>query len=208
MKIKLSKTVSLKGRILSCVNPFSSRLSQPPALPARPSRRRRCASRWPRSRRRSIRITMTSPPTNALAQHIFDSLVRQDEKTNCIGRRRLLAERRQEPLDLQAARRREVLERQAFHRRGRGLHLPPHTLENEAKVSDSFADTTGNFASVETPDAQTLVITTKEPEPLLPNLLFGPQHPLGLDRRAWPDQLRHRQELRCHRSLADRDRLQ
>src|SRR5690606_28358837 len=45
------------------------------------------------------------------------------------------------------------------------------TLKNETKVSGSFADITGNFASVETPDAHTLVINTTEPEPLLANLL-------------------------------------
>lgn len=41
------------------------------------------------------------------------------------------------------------------------------TLKNETAVSGSFADITANFESVEAPDAKTLIITTKVPEPLL-----------------------------------------
>ena len=47
------------------------------------------------------------------------------------------------------------------------------TLKNETAIAGSFADITGNFTAVEAPDPHTIVITTKAPDPLLPNFLSG-----------------------------------
>jgi peptide/nickel transport system substrate-binding protein len=135
----------------------------------------------------NLRIALSSEPTavdphyhdltpnNALAAHIFDSLVLQDEKQMLRsglatswendGKNRWTFKLRQgvtfsngKPFSSEDV-----------------LFTFCRSLKNETKVSGSFADITGNFASVEAPDAQTLVITTKTPEPLLPNLLasFG-----------------------------------
>jgi len=133
----------------------------------------------------SLRIALASEPTavdphyhdltpnNALAAHIFDSLVLQDEKQALKpglasswendGKNRWTFKLRQsvkfsngQPFGAQDV-----------------VFTFCRTLKNETKVSGSFADITGNFAKVETPDANTLVIETKEPEPLLPTLLSG-----------------------------------
>lgn len=133
----------------------------------------------------TLRIALSSEPTavdphyhdlspnNALAQHIFDSLVRQDEQQKLHP-------------NLATSWQNDGKNRWTFKLRdgvkftnGKPFTAEDvvftfcRTLKNETKVSDSFADITGNFASVEMPDAQTLVINTKEPEPLLPNLLSG-----------------------------------
>ena len=123
----------------------------------------------------TLRIALASEPTavdphyhdltpnNALAQHIFDSLVSQDEKQKLHP-------------SLAASWENDGKNRWTFKLRD-GVKFSNgkpftsedvvftfcRTLKNETKVSDSFADVTGNFASVETPDPQTLVITTKEP---------------------------------------------
>ncbi|WNJ90924.1 ABC transporter substrate-binding protein [Bosea sp. 685] len=133
----------------------------------------------------TLRIALASEPTavdphyhdltpnNALAMHLFDGLVLQDEKQALKpglaaswendGRNRWTFKLRQgvtftngKPFTAEDV-----------------VFTFCRTLKNETKVSGSFADITGNFASVETPDAHTLVITTTEPEPLLPNLLSG-----------------------------------
>ncbi len=110
-------------------------------------------------------------PNNALAAHIFDSLVLQDEM-------------QQLKPALATSWENDGKNRWTFKLRpgvsfsnGKPFSAEDvvfsfcRTLKNETKVSGSFADITGNFASVETPDAQTLVINTTTPEPLLPNLL-------------------------------------
>lgn len=131
----------------------------------------------------TLRIALASEPTavdphyhdltpnNALAQHIFDSLVRQDEKQKLHpslanswendGKNRWTFKLRQgvtfsngKPFTAEDV-----------------VFTFCRTLKNETKVSDSFADITGNFASVEAPDAHTLIINTINPEPLMPNLL-------------------------------------
>jgi peptide/nickel transport system substrate-binding protein len=133
----------------------------------------------------TLRIALASEPTavdphyhdltpnNALAQHIFESLVSQDEQQKLLpglaaswendGKNRWTFKLRQgvtfsngKPFTAQDV-----------------IFTFCRTLKNETKVSDSFADITGNFASVTSPDSQTLVIETIAPEPLLPNLLSG-----------------------------------
>ena len=59
------------------------------------------------------------------------------------------------------------------------------TLKNETAIAGSFADITGNFTAVEAPDPQTIVITTKAPDPLLPNFLSGLADPELIHRSAW-----------------------
>jgi peptide/nickel transport system substrate-binding protein len=133
----------------------------------------------------TLRIALASEPTavdphyhdltpnNALATHIFDSLVLQDEKQAL------------EP-GLATAWENDGKSRWTFKLRqgvtfsnGKPFSADDviftfcRTLKNETKVSGSFADITGNFASVEAPDAHTLVINTTTPEPLLANLLSG-----------------------------------
>ncbi|POR51920.1 ABC transporter substrate-binding protein [Bosea psychrotolerans] len=133
----------------------------------------------------TLRIALASEPTavdphyhdltpnNALAMHIFDGLVLQDEKQAL------------KP-GLAASWENDGKNRWTFKLRqgvtftnGKPFTAEDvvftfcRTLKNETKVSGSFADITGNFASVETPDAHTLVINTTEPEPLLPTLLSG-----------------------------------
>lgn len=106
-------------------------------------------------------------PNNALAAHIFDSLTRQDEKQKLHP---ALAESWEN----------DGKNKWTFKLR-EGVTFSDgtpftaddvvftfcRTLKNETAVSGSFADITANFASVEAPDAKTLVITTKVPEPLL-----------------------------------------
>jgi peptide/nickel transport system substrate-binding protein len=133
----------------------------------------------------SLRIALASEPTavdphyhdltpnNALAAHIFDSLVLQDEKQGLMpglatgwendGKNRWTFKLRQ---GVKFSNGRDFSAQDVIFSFCR-------TLNNETKVSGSFADITGNFAKVETPDAHTLVIETKEPEPLLPTLLSG-----------------------------------
>jgi peptide/nickel transport system substrate-binding protein len=133
----------------------------------------------------TLRIALASEPTavdphyhdltpnNALAAHIFDSLVLQDELQAL------------KP-GLATSWENDGKNRWTFKLRpgvsfsnGKPFSAEDvvfsfcRTLKNETKVSGSFADIIGNFASVETPDAQTLVINTMAPEPLLPNLLAG-----------------------------------
>ncbi len=133
----------------------------------------------------TLRIALASEPTavdphyhdltpnNALAMHIFDGLVLQDEKQALRP-------------GLAASWENDGKNRWTFKLRqgvtftnGKPFTAEDvvftfcRTLKNETKVSGSFADITGNFASVETPDAHTLVINTTEPEPLLPTLLSG-----------------------------------
>jgi peptide/nickel transport system substrate-binding protein len=133
----------------------------------------------------TLRIALASEPTavdphyhdltpnNALAAHIFDSLVLQDEKQALKpglatswendGKNRWTFKLRQGV---------KFSNGQAFGAQD-VIFTFCRTLKNETKVSGSFADITGNFAKVETPDADTLVIETKTPEPLLPTLLSG-----------------------------------
>jgi peptide/nickel transport system substrate-binding protein len=131
----------------------------------------------------TLRIALASEPTavdphyhdltpnNALAMHIFDSLVLQDEQQKLLP-------------SLATAWENDGKNRWTFKLRS-GVNFSNgkpfsaedvvftfcRTLKNETKVSGSFADITGNFASVEMSDPQTLVITTTNPEPLLPNLM-------------------------------------
>jgi peptide/nickel transport system substrate-binding protein len=135
----------------------------------------------------TLRIALSSEPTaadphyhdltpnNALAAHIFDSLVLQDEK-------QMLRPGLATSWENDGSNRWTFKLRQGVSfSNGKPFSAEDviftfcRSLKNETKVSGSFADITGNFASVEAPDAQTLVITTKTPEPLLPNLLssFG-----------------------------------
>lgn len=133
----------------------------------------------------TLRIALASEPTavdphyhdltpnNALGQHIFDSLVLQDEKQALKpglatswendGKNRWTFKLRPGV---------KFSNGEAFGSQD-VVFTFCRTLKNETKVSGSFADITGNFAKVETPDAGTLVIETKEPEPLLPTLLSG-----------------------------------
>jgi peptide/nickel transport system substrate-binding protein len=131
----------------------------------------------------TLRIALASEPTavdphyhsltpnNALARHIFDALVSQDEKQKLYH-------------SLATSWENDGKNRWTFKLRegvkfsnGKPFTAEDvvftfcRTLKNETKVSDSFADVTGNFASVETLDPHTLVINTINPEPLLPNLL-------------------------------------
>jgi peptide/nickel transport system substrate-binding protein len=131
----------------------------------------------------TLRIALASEPTavdphyheltpnNALAAHIFDNLVLQDEMQALKpglatswendGKNRWTFKLRQGV---------KFTNGQSFGAQD-VVFTFCRTLKNETKVSDSFADVTSNFAKVETPDASTLVIETKVPEPLLPNLL-------------------------------------
>jgi len=131
----------------------------------------------------SLKIALSSEPTaidphyhdltpnNALAAHIFDSLTKQDEKQKLLpglatswendGKNRWTFKLRQgvsfsngKPFSADDV-----------------IFTFCRTLKNETAIAGSFADITGNFASVEAPDPHTLVITTKMPDPLLPNFL-------------------------------------
>lgn len=131
----------------------------------------------------SLRVALSSEPTaidphyhdlgpnNALALHIFDSLTRQDEKQAIHP-------------GLATSWENDGKNRWTFKLRqgvsfsnGKPFSADDvvfsfcRTLKNETAIAGSFADITGNFVAVETPDAHTVVITTKEPDPLLPNFL-------------------------------------
>ncbi len=106
-------------------------------------------------------------PNNALAAHIFEGLTRQDEMQKLHP---ALAETWEN----------DGKNKWTFKLR-EGVTFSDgtpftaddviftfcRTLKNETAVAGSFADITANFASVEAPDAKTVVITTKVPEPLL-----------------------------------------
>ncbi len=131
----------------------------------------------------TLRIALASEPTavdphyhdlspnNALAAHIFGSLIEQDELQKLHpslatswendGQNRWTIKLRQgvkfsngEPFGAQDV-----------------LFTFCRTQKNETKVSDSFVDVAANFAKVEAPDDSTVVIETKAPEPLMPTLL-------------------------------------
>ena len=110
-------------------------------------------------------------PNNALAQHIFDGLTTQDEQQKVKpalatswsndGKNTWTFKLRQgvtfsdgKPFTAEDA-----------------IFTFCRTLKNETKITGSFADVTGNFASVKAPDPHTLVVETKQPEPLLPTLI-------------------------------------
>lgn len=110
-------------------------------------------------------------PNNAMTSHIFEGLTRQDEKQ---GIHPALA----------ASWDNDGKNRWTFKLRD-GVTFSDgtpftaedvlftfcRTLKNETAIAGSFADVTANFVSVEAPDAKTVVITTKAPEPLLANFL-------------------------------------
>ncbi len=133
----------------------------------------------------NLRIALASEPTaidphyhdlspnNALISHIFDGLVRQDEL------------QRLHP-GLASSWDNDGKNRWTFKLRpgvtfsnGKPFSADDviftfcRTLKNETAVAGSFADISGNFAAIEAPDPQTVVITTKVPEPLLPSLIAG-----------------------------------
>ncbi|MGX5733284.1 ABC transporter substrate-binding protein [Bosea thiooxidans] len=131
----------------------------------------------------TLRIALASEPTavdphyhdltpnNALAQHIFDSLVSQDERQKL--RPGLASSWENDGKNRWTFKLRDGVK----FSNGKPFTAEDvvftfcRTLKNETKVSDSFADVTANFAAVEAPDPHTLVINTINPEPLLPNLL-------------------------------------
>ncbi|BBK32083.1 transporter [Allostella humosa] len=133
----------------------------------------------------NLRIALASEPTavdphyhdltpnNALAAHIYEGLLRQDEMQKL------------HPA-LATSFENDGANRWTFKLRpgvtfsnGKPftsedvLFTFCRTLKNETAIAGSFADTTANFASVEAPDAGTVVITTKTPEPLLATHLSG-----------------------------------
>ena len=133
----------------------------------------------------SLKIALSSEPTaidphyhdltpnNALAAHIFDGLTKQDEKQKVLP-------------NLATSWENDGQNRWTFKLR-QGVTFSNgqpftaddvifsfcRTLKNETAIAGSFADITGNFTAVEAPDPHTIVITTKAPDPLLPNFLSG-----------------------------------
>ncbi|MBF9232425.1 ABC transporter substrate-binding protein [Microvirga alba] len=131
----------------------------------------------------SLRVALSSEPTaidphyhdlspnNALALHIFEGLTKQDEKQKLHP-------------GLATSWENDGKNKWTFKLRqgvtfsnGKPFSADDvvftfcRTLKNETAIAGSFADITGAFASVEAPDPQTIVITTKSPDPLLPNFL-------------------------------------
>ncbi|MGO4525845.1 ABC transporter substrate-binding protein [Microvirga sp. 2MCAF35] len=133
----------------------------------------------------SLKIALSSEPTaidphyhdltpnNALAAHIFDGLTKQDEQQKVLP-------------SLATSWENDGQNRWTFKLR-QGVTFSNgqpftaddvifsfcRTLKNETAIAGSFADITGNFTAVEAPDPHTIVITTKAPDPLLPNFLSG-----------------------------------
>jgi peptide/nickel transport system substrate-binding protein len=133
----------------------------------------------------SLKIALSSEPTaidphyhdltpnNALVAHIFDGLTKQDEKQKVLP-------------NLATSWENDGKNRWTFKLR-QGVTFSNgqpftaddvifsfcRTLKNETAIAGSFADITGNFTAVEAPDPHTIVITTKAPDPLLPNFLSG-----------------------------------
>lgn len=110
-------------------------------------------------------------PNNALATHIFDALVGQDENQRLAP-------------SLATAWRNDGQNRWTFELR-QGVTFSngqPFTaddviftfcrvLNNETAVAGGFSDLVRNISAVEAPNPHTLIITTVNPEPLLPVLL-------------------------------------
>ena len=112
-------------------------------------------------------------PNNALTSHIFDALTRQDEKQKLHP---ALAESWEND-----GKNKWTFKLRDGVKFSNGADFTAddvvftfcRTLKNETAIAGSFADITANFASVEAPDAKTLVITTKVPEPLLATFMSG-----------------------------------
>ncbi len=133
----------------------------------------------------SLRIALSSEPTamdphyhelapnNALTAHVFDALVDNDEN------------QRLRP-SLAAAWKNDGANKWTFSLR-KGVKFSngaPFTaddfiftlcriVKNETNIAGGGKDVINNMSAVEAPDPHTLVITTVEPEPLLPRLLSG-----------------------------------
>lgn len=110
-------------------------------------------------------------PNNALAAHIFDGLTRQDAQQKVEAA--LATSWENDGRNKWTFKLREGV----TFSNGRPFTADDviftfcRTLKNETKITGSFADVTGNFASVTATDPHTLVIETKNPEPLMPNLI-------------------------------------
>ena len=133
----------------------------------------------------NLRIALSSEPTavdphyhvlapnNALAAHIFDSLVDTDDAQRLVP-------------SLATAWKNDGANKWTFTLR-KGVKFSngkPFTADdvvftfcrvakNETNIASGNKDLMRSFKSVEAPDPYTLVVTTAEPEPLLPRLLAG-----------------------------------
>jgi len=112
-------------------------------------------------------------PNNALAAHIYDALVDTDEAQRLIP-------------GLATAWKNDGANKWTFtlRRNARFSNGKPFTAEdvlftfcrvakNETNIAGGNKDLIRNMRAVEAPDAYTLVVTTAEPEPLMPRLLAG-----------------------------------
>jgi peptide/nickel transport system substrate-binding protein len=130
-----------------------------------------------------LRIALSSEPTaadphyhnlstnNALAQHIFEALTSKDENQNV---RPSLAESWQgvdENNWVFKLRKGVVFSDGSAFDADDVIFTFCRVLNNKNNVSGSFAPDVENIARVETPDPYTINITTKQVEPLLPELL-------------------------------------
>lgn len=110
-------------------------------------------------------------PNNALTSHIFEGLTRQDEKQNVHPA--LASSWENDGQNTWTFKLREGVtfsDGSPFTAED-VIFTFCRTLKNETAIAGSFADITANFESVEAPDAHTLVIKTKAPEPLLPTFV-------------------------------------
>jgi len=110
-------------------------------------------------------------PNNALTAHIFEGLTRQDEKQKLHPA--LATSWTNDGKNTWTFKLREgvTFSDGSPFTADDVVFTFCRTLKNETAIAGSFADITGNFESVATPDAHTVVITTKAPEPLLPTFL-------------------------------------
>ncbi|MCA0401821.1 MAG: ABC transporter substrate-binding protein [Proteobacteria bacterium] len=133
----------------------------------------------------NLRVALSSEPTaldphyhdlspnNALAMHIFDSLVLQDEKQ--FPRPGLALSWTSDGQKTWTFKLRQGVN----FSNGKPFTADDvifsfcRTLKNETAVAGSYADITANFVSVRAPDPHTVVIETKEVDPFLPNYLAG-----------------------------------
>ena len=131
----------------------------------------------------NLRVALSSEPTsidphyhdlspnNALARHVFEALISADEQQRLVPALATAWENDGANRWVFSLRRNVRFSNGQPFTAADVIYTYCRVLNNETAIAGSFREPLKNIRSIETPDDHTLIVTTTEPEPLLPSYL-------------------------------------